>query len=159
MPRMLRALIGFVSLAGFFLLISGQVTVTEAVAAGALAAAATLFVEAVRRTALQQFSLSGTRWARLLTSVARDLVTGTIDVARCIASRTPPHGGMQRGTADDSGDAAPAALTVLCQSVAPDRYVIGAIPGALAHRLRRSPDLAQPTQAPPTQSHDPRAAR
>lgn len=135
-------------LAGLYLVLAGQASRAEIVAAALAGAAGAALSLILRAVAERQFDLR-LDWLRALAGIAWSLVRDTVRVQGALAAALfePRAGAVMRRPRDQPrGGAARAgrrAVEILAQSVAPNEYVIEDEPQALClHRLaapRREP--------------------
>lgn len=135
-------------LAGSYLVLSGQTSRDEIVAAGLIALAAALLGTMLRLTSDRALSLQGVRWFRLGSRTLLRVGDDVVRVGAVLLSRHPTAGTFRRQTCDSGPErlAAPAgwrAVAVLATSLTPNRFVVSDLPAhseLLVHQLAAQPE-------------------
>lgn len=139
---MARAGTKLVLLFGLYLLLTGQASTDELVAAALCALAATALSVTIPLVAQRHFAFRGVPWLRLIAGTLGSLMADLVRVARRLARPRIPPGRIERwafdtGTAEPS-DTARRGLVTAAASVAPNTYIVAVLPGRrelLVHRL------------------------
>lgn len=139
---MVRAGAKFVLLSGLYLVLAGQVSTDEVIAALLAGAAATGLALAVPRVAARHFDFAGVPWARLLLATLRSLASETWQVGLRLLRPRPQGGRIVRWPLQAHGDrrqkAARRGLVTLGLSLTPNGYMLSVLPDreeVLVHQL------------------------
>jgi hypothetical protein len=115
-------------LLGLYLVLAGQTSIDEIVAAAMAAAAATLLTIIEQRVSARRLSFRRLAWLRTISDTARALLLDPLRVARSLMSLSPPPGTMIRepfiSHGRDEASAGQRAVLGLSKSIAPNAYVI-----------------------------------
>jgi hypothetical protein len=115
-------------LLGLYLVLAGQTSTDEIVAAVLASAAATLLMMIEQRVSSRRFAFRDVPWLHVVNDTARALIIDTLRVARCLLSSPAPSGTIVREPfqSHDRDEAARglSAVLGLSKSIAPNAYVI-----------------------------------
>ncbi|HEY7580405.1 MAG TPA: hypothetical protein VH855_22680 [Acetobacteraceae bacterium] len=115
-------------LLGLYLVLAGQTSTDEIVAAAMAAAAATLLKILEQLVSERRFRFRRLAWLHTIGDTARALMLDPPLVARSLMSRSPPPGAMIRepfiSHGRDEASAGQRAVLGLSKSIAPNAYVI-----------------------------------
>lgn len=115
-------------LLGLYLVLAGQTSIDEMVAAAMAAVAATLLLIIVRRVSGRGFGFRGLPWLRIVGNTTRALIIDTLRVAWSLVLSSPPAGTIMREpfVSHDRDDEARGQRAVLglSESIAPNAYII-----------------------------------
>jgi hypothetical protein len=131
-------------LLSLYLVVAGQTSTDEIVAAVMTAGAGTLLMIIERRVSARRLSFRQLPWLRTVADSAKALLIDPLRVTRSLASRPAPPGVIVREPFDpyspDETAAGMRAVLALSKSIAPNAYVIEVLPRELLlHRLSNSP--------------------
>jgi hypothetical protein len=125
-----------------YVLLAGQASTDEIVAAVLTTAAATVFSRAQRGLSDRGFHILHLPLARMALGAATSLITDTARVSRHLARLHPRPGRLERNAipfgGDTPGDAGRRALETLRTSIAPNSFVVAMLGGRaerIVHRL------------------------
>lgn len=129
---MVAGIVAWALLAGIYLVLAGEASTSEVVAAVVAGLAAALLSVAVRRTGERRFRFSGVPWLHVLGKPALNLATDTARVGAALA-RTVLRGPEAEGATvrqvfapggEDAQDAARRGLVTLGVSLTPNSYTL-----------------------------------
>lgn len=129
-------------LLGLYLVLAGQTSTDEAVAAAMTAVAASLLQIIEQRVSARRLAFRGISWLHIIGDSVRAMITDTLLVARALVSLSAPSGSIVREPflshgRDTAGHGLHAVLS-LSKSIAPNAYVIEVLSARdelLEHRL------------------------
>ena len=138
----LRA-VTFALMASAYLLLSGQTSADELVAAVVIAAAAVALAQILSRVSERAFVLQGIGWPRLIGGTLARLAREVMTVGAVLTSRQPTDGRFERQRfigirEDEQAEAGRRAVVTLATSLTPASFVIGVLTAhheLLLHRL------------------------
>lgn len=139
---MVRVVTKLLLLFGLYLLLTGQTSIDELVAAALCALAAAALSVAIPLVAQRHFAFRGVAWLRLIGGTLTSLMADLARVGLHLARLRIPSGNVQRwafatGTAQ-APDTARRGLVTAATSVAPNTYVLVVLTGrqeVLVHQL------------------------
>jgi hypothetical protein len=130
---MIRTGAKFALLFACYLLLAGQVSTDEVVAALCCAAAATAVSFTIPLIAKRHFRFAGVPWGRVVGRTLLSLLTEVPAVALRLLRPQPAAGALQRwplaSGGDDPGTAARRAVVTLADSTAPNSYIVAVLAG------------------------------
>ena len=141
---MIAASVVWVTLAGAYLLLAGQVSRNEIIAGLGASVTAAVYAAVAHRTVDAPLRLR-LPWLRVILTVLRDLAVDTVRVGAALFSAKPGALSHRKPRAGEMADPGRRAVAILALSVAPNSFVVRAEDDAmLMHRLAGSDGKGSP---------------